>query len=180
MRLLAFCLVFLVSCVGVTSPSHIPVRVMYIHADKDFTPAERDVIAQATRELMSQASILVHVTYDLDFRKGVHSTRLVRVTSRSELVREYDRWFGGVVYGWTRTIPRTELYVAADRLNDAGFALHVFLHEFLHAFGADHVEDEKAVMYGLSDAKHRAVVLTEADRAALRVGLKNLSSNSSL
>lgn len=173
MRLYLFLFVILLGCTSARQPVAQPSSTLVIHADTDFTTSERIVIHRATESLMWQVGLRVEVIYDLDFRKVErlsslrYEPRLIRVTSQSELTIGIDRHFNGTVFGWTTQNSTPSVYIVVDRLYGEGLALHVYLHELLHAFGADHVDDPGAVMYWRTDLSHKAVILNESDRNAL-------------
>lgn len=162
MRMFALLFVLLVDC----STPRAPDRTLYVHADPDFTPTERQTIHEATRILATEGNVAVCIAYDLDTHNR-YGVTMTRVTSQSDLVKQTDQWFQGIVFAWTRSIPRTEVFVATDRLITERLALHVYLHELLHALGVDHVADPKAVMYGSTDEDHMAVKLSPADLEGL-------------
>lgn len=100
--------------------------------------------------------------------------RLVKVTSDAESVKDLDRRVGGITFGWVGLSQK--IHIVRDRVwTDRMFA-HVFMHEVLHVLGAEHVKDERAVMYEQTDFTHTATVLTAADRAALSAA-RNLTAS---
>lgn len=170
-------LIFLLLTVGCTTVKplqlHFPDRDLVIHADTEFSDMERSEIHEATNTLLEQTGIRLEVNYDLDFRKIEQLSRvagqplLVRLTSKSDITREIDTHFRGVVYGWTITKPSVTVYVAADRLIVGKFATHVFLHEFLHVLGCDHTNDPDSVLYEITNWYHMTAVLDESDMREL-------------
>jgi len=167
MHLLLIFLVFLLGCTAQKPLRYVPRPELTIHADTAFTPEEREVIQSASMELVSQIGVRVDVIYDLDLRKPERTFRLVRVLSVNPATAEMDKFFQAEVYGWTHPFIVPRAYIVVDRLESEGFARHVVLHELLHVLGCQHVDDPSAVLYGITNRQHMAVVLTEADRAEL-------------
>lgn len=174
MRVIVFFLVFLAGCASIPQPpSQVTSSALIVHADVEFTPAERVQIQRATKELMSQVGLRADIKYDLDFSKPETLTRsasMIRVSRESQLTKDMDIHFRAITFGWTTTLLHRRVYLVSDVLIEGQetLYLHVVMHELLHLVGCDHVSDPNAVLYWQTDLGHQAVKLTEADRVELK------------
>jgi hypothetical protein len=155
---------------------------MSVHADTEFTLYERHVIAEAVRQLQTQAGITINVTYDLDYEKlerlvqFADKKTLTRVSETAPIVGDIDARVRGKVYGWT--ILDRKIWLVWDRMYSEQHMLHVVCHELLHALGVEHVSDPRAIMYEITNEQHLSITLTEADREAIRRAHKDQNLHS--
>lgn len=158
-------------------PSTVPDSELTVHADVEFDWSERAVVRKSTLELLRQAGYRVNVVYDLDMNDIgrlavlINSPRLSKIFSDAQIVKDVDVQVKGVTFGWMGL--RRDVYIVRDRIWTDVMLQHVLEHELLHLGGVEHVSDESAVMYWQTDLTHQAVMLTEADRAAIRKAAKN-------
>ena len=160
--------VFLCGCVQTVPVSKVPHITLTVHADTEFDYHDRTVIARAVNELNTSVGCSVSVVYDLDggtLEALRFTTRMRKTHSSESLVGELDRKYGGVVFGWYSATGLVT--IVRDRLWTDQMLEHTALHELMHAMGADHVRDPRAVLYWQTDYWHQAVRLNEADKAAL-------------
>jgi hypothetical protein len=157
---LSILLIGLFSC---TSPKYPARQVIEIHADPEFTVAERALIGAAVDRL-EQYGIRYLISYDAT----EPGNRLRRMTSDSPIVLGLDIMHRGTLFGATTLTKPFRIYLVADRLESSRMWLHVALHELSHGAGADHVADPRAVMFQITrPGVFESVWLGEADLAEL-------------
>lgn len=181
--LLLLCLLIGCSSRPVLGPGEVPTlpAMAIVHADVDFTPAERAEIEGATDAWRRQTSGVANITvvYDLDFN-SIQSIQdhqndivLVRRTSDMSSVRFADIMSEceGCVLGWTTSggihSPDTggavDMALIVDRT--AGILKQVAMHEFGHLLGLPHVGSRQSIMYPAMN-RNRSVCLKQADLQA--------------
>jgi hypothetical protein len=111
----------------------------------------------------------VELKYDLDGGpEFIGTARLIRMHSSAQLARDIAAKWNGTVYGATMPGPPPRMYLMWDTLRGDGLFIHVAMHELLHGFGADHVFEPGSVLYWRTSPKYQSVVLTAADKAAVK------------
>lgn len=187
MKFVVLFLCFLLGCVGVhpapVTVTAAPVTVtselgplvpdaeqpkaasVVLHADKDFTVAEREVMYSAAAIWSRQTSGVadIQLVFDVDFEslmglqehvKNGHNL-VLRAESWMDMVIREDASVGhGVVLGWMTAggihnpgrLPVTGVFVE-DRLEDRNVALQTVIHEFGHVLGLPHVPSVQSIMY---------------------------------
>jgi hypothetical protein len=196
-NILFFVLVLIAACGCVVAREPVrtsnqsTVTTIELHGDVAFTPEERASIKAAADIWRFQTNGLadVHLIWDLDpdsptsIRKHAMDAVLLKRTSKSEIVQEYDdevcgpagQLFGGCgVLGWVNVpggylnklesgedVPgRWQMNLVGDRIE--GRVTNVAMHELGHMLGLRHVADSYALMYPRTMPYKRAC-LSKAD-----------------
>jgi len=116
-----------------------------IHADINFTPKERLLIAQALQILteFTNNNIIFYVHYDLgEFDMNIEENKLIRVHSSNPLIQQWDKNINSHTLGlcaYNNNNTRF-VYLAYDRLTDPIVFRCTTIHEYGHHINLQHTD----------------------------------------
>lgn len=118
-----------------------PLVRLQLHADVEFTPIERSLIAQVANDLEWQTAGWLKVEFEYDLNMMSESMLqagnfMIRQPEWTTIVFAIDMKKGARVLGFT-VIEKREVFIVVDRLPTVEVFRHVVMHELLHAAGLD-------------------------------------------
>lgn len=148
-----------------------PLARLRLHGDTNFTPLERGLIEQATRDLTMQTGgwFDVQVIWDFDMSGTVEELKaghtIVRKESFDLLILMVEARRGSGVLGLTIQ-ENHQTFIVADKLETPARWRHVVMHELLHQAGLDdlkHWRQHDSVMYWATTGGEPATCMSRDD-----------------